>query len=501
MQTCLVFPPFSNPTFIPYHCLDLIGYIQNRSPNSTIDFVDWNIACFNSTINESVEPFKTFQLYKNYTKYLQLAHNIAYQWSQIANALSAECFNFLQEETECPQFIREQFSKELIFNIDCIAFSLTYHQRGGLSQLFATIAAAKWISEIKPNIKIIIGGALLNHLDPKEILQCFPFIDVVFVKESEESFAHYLSNPEEINHIPNLVYRNESGIIATQETNNIEHSIDYSPSLSHINFSDYLLPTSVISIQYQRGCAWNKCQFCAQNHSYFSEGSGDGTQNFVKKINYLKDCGVAHFYISDQMLLPQNINFFSKLFSGQNCHWTFMCFPQKGFSKEVLLTAKNSGCDWVTWGVESGSEYILKLMNKPIQIDIVEETIATAHSIGIKNVLLLMYGYPGETPADFDLTIQLIKKLTPHFYDHSLSPFHLLRHSSLLNQAREKGLSLFEPEIIFQNHLGSIHSNLIPFSHPTTNHDWYPSHLPPMKTTTPYAEHMIILSAIHKEFD
>jgi len=71
---------------------------------------------------------------------------------------------------------------------------------------------------------------------------------------------------------------------------------------------------------------------------------------------------------------------------------------------------KASGCKHVIFGIESGSQRIVDLMRKHYQIEDADRTIRWMHEAGITATCNFMFGFPGETDADFQETLGFLKR-------------------------------------------------------------------------------------------
>ncbi len=80
-----------------------------------------------------------------------------------------------------------------------------------------------------------------------------------------------------------------------------------------------------------------------------------------------------------------------------------------------------AGIAWVAWGVESGSQKILDSIKKDIKVENVIKDFALTKKAGIKSLAFMMLGFPGETPADINLTARLVKKIKPE-----ITRFHIV---------------------------------------------------------------------------
>lgn len=75
------------------------------------------------------------------------------------------------------------------------------------------------------------------------------------------------------------------------------------------------------------------------------------------------------------------------------------------------LAAAGAQIVWV--GAESGSQSILDAMEKGTRVEQIYEATRKLHEHGVKVGFFLQFGYPGETRADIELTLQMVRDLQP----------------------------------------------------------------------------------------
>ena len=74
-------------------------------------------------------------------------------------------------------------------------------------------------------------------------------------------------------------------------------------------------------------------------------------------------------------------------------------------------------------GVESGSDHILKLMNKKIKAQQIKDAVKALATAGIKTTTYWLIGHPGETEEDFIATLDLIEEIGDYIYEADCNPF------------------------------------------------------------------------------
>src|SRR3989338_4772616 len=70
-----------------------------------------------------------------------------------------------------------------------------------------------------------------------------------------------------------------------------------------------------------------------------------------------------------------------------------------------------AGCNYISISPESGSDEVLKLMDKPVNIEYARKMVRSMAGRGIYSQACFVIGYPGETKADLSKTTALVKKL------------------------------------------------------------------------------------------
>jgi radical SAM superfamily enzyme YgiQ (UPF0313 family) len=80
--------------------------------------------------------------------------------------------------------------------------------------------------------------------------------------------------------------------------------------------------------------------------------------------------------------------------------------------EEMLFSMRKAGCNQISYGVESGSQPILKRIRKGITVEQVDRAVKMSANMGFKRIsVYFMVSLPGETMKDIKLTFDLIKRL------------------------------------------------------------------------------------------
>lgn len=79
--------------------------------------------------------------------------------------------------------------------------------------------------------------------------------------------------------------------------------------------------------------------------------------------------------------------------------------------EEIVDVMKESGCRMISFGVESGSDAVLKLMQKKINAKMIDKAVNIVKGRGLIARCSFIFGYPGERFIDSLSTIKLCRKL------------------------------------------------------------------------------------------
>ena len=123
---------------------------------------------------------------------------------------------------------------------------------------------------------------------------------------------------------------------------------------------------------------------------------------------------------------------------GLNLKW--VCEARlDNLDRELVSLMVEAGCTRVKLGVESGSDRILKTLNKGITTDTIRQGVAIIKEYRLPLTIYLMVGFPGETNEDLHKTIELAKELDADYYSLSvLAPYYGTQIWNTLQESGEK---------------------------------------------------------------
>lgn len=296
------------------------------------------------------------------------------------------------------------------------------------TQIHFAIEAAKVVRECtNGKIPIVWGGPHPSIL-PEQTLRS-EYVDIVCIGEGDVTFYEIvkaLETGSSLSAVRGIAFKDGSQVITTPSTDLIDVEELLPVPWELINVEDYIHPDMYLKKsprtldigQTSRGCPFN-CGFCcsaslrmrkwrAMSVEKSSEVIAEPVKRFKLNGIWIRD---DEFYIDRERA--------SKICEGiirknLNIHWYTSGTRADIFNKaseEQTALLKKSGAYVLKIGAESGSDRILKLMNKGITVQDTIEANLKAKRHGIIPAFALMIGFPTETFEEMNKTIEFAFRL------------------------------------------------------------------------------------------
>lgn len=253
--------------------------------------------------------------------------------------------------------------------------------------------------------------------------------DFLVIGEGEQTFyelVNELNSTQEYSTIDGLAYRKANGEFVKNKPRIKIKEIDElpKPNRKKIDLSKYLAVwkefhgKSTLNISTQRGCPYT-CQWCSTavyGQSYRRRNPKLVVDEIEALIaDYKPD---ALWFVDDVFTVSHKwIKAFSEEMQNRGISIPFECITRaERLSEEVLAQLKSIGCFRVWIGAESGSQRIIDLMKRQVDINKVAEMMQLTQTFGMEAGTFIMVGYPTETKTDIDLTIDYLKRANPNHF-------------------------------------------------------------------------------------
>ena len=233
---------------------------------------------------------------------------------------------------------------------------------------------------------------------------------LIFILKKIKNKKELLSNEKLLSQIPNLAVCKNNKIFYSGYKK-IDLNETYTPDYADYNLNKYLAPEKILLYSPTRGCYWKKCSFC--NYGFKMKYQEIPVKNAINEIINLKEnYEVDHFYISGDVISPRYLIKFAKAIIENkiSIKWSCDLRIEEEYSKEICEMFYKSGLRSVAFGIESGSDRILKLINKGITKAKIKKINKNFYSSEIATQWMTFTFHPGETQVDAEKTIELINQ-------------------------------------------------------------------------------------------
>ena len=193
------------------------------------------------------------------------------------------------------------------------------------------------------------------------------------------------------------------------------------------NYNYELLGDHLALLETTRGCPFS-CLYCLKDMfggKAFRKKSAEKVAGEIDCIVRQAGAKSLYFYdlefTADRNLVVELCNHMIK--NRYNIPW---CCQTRADSVDAALLAlmKRAGCTLIHFGVETGSEKIMQVINKKISLSSIEKGIRLTQKAGIGTACFFMFGFPGETLRDMEETIRFSLKLNPSYASfHIATPY------------------------------------------------------------------------------
>ncbi len=317
------------------------------------------------------------------------------------------------------------------------------------SQLFGGLTLARLLRRHKgPGTHLTLGGNYFLRvrqtlLDRPAFLETFA--DSVLMGEAEGSMlslVQALEADEPLEKVPNLVFLEEgAGPRFTFPKSAVPLAARRLPDLDGLPLKDYFTPEIVLVTRASKGCSWQKCTFC--DTDYGIKPDIRPLQSLLAEVEMARTrWGIENFEFIDESMDPAWLEEFSSrlLERGTRVHFFGNGRTEKAFTPERLEKAARAGLTMILWGIESGCERIMELIQKGVDFHSRLEILRAARRAGLWNFAFIFFGFPSETEEEALQTIRLIRENRDIINAYGRSVFTLGKHSRIRGSARRLGI-------------------------------------------------------------
>jgi anaerobic magnesium-protoporphyrin IX monomethyl ester cyclase len=261
---------------------------------------------------------------------------------------------------------------------------------------------------------LLVAGGPLASCSPATFLDDF---DLVVIGEGEQTIQEIVKAYEaglDFSSIRGLEYRHQGATIQTQKRE-LQQDLDKIPfpardlfqNQKYIDHWRKRFGHSTTTVITTRGCPFD-CEFCSNavfGTTYRERSAG----NVLNEVEEALALGYDRIHFADDVftLNGKRVMQICEEILARGMDFKWECLGRvDSIDKAISAIMKKAGCDQIFFGIESGDESILKLMNKKIKLDQARRAVESAREAGLKTGAFFILCYPGETDETVLKTIR-----------------------------------------------------------------------------------------------
>jgi anaerobic magnesium-protoporphyrin IX monomethyl ester cyclase len=314
-------------------------------------------------------------------------------------------------------------------------------------QLQPAYAFALKIKRELPHVHVTCGGPgitqMLIRLTGKRLARALGPFDSACVFEGEHTLlglVRALEDKRPLRECSNVVVRDKLMGARWLSGHGMEDlKVLPPPDFDGLPLATYLAPRLVLPYDPTRGCYWGKCTFC--HYGLAEVGTAAYREREVVAIvEHLRALSTKHgtryFYLSQDSVAPKTIVKLAQAIvdAGLDIRWATDLKPEKYLTKERAETLRKAGAVACALGVESGSDRVLKLIDKGAPLAVVSTVVDHLAGVGIAAEAMCFTDFPTETHDEAISTLDFVGERSEQLAVYIVGEFGLT-HGSLVAQS------------------------------------------------------------------
>ncbi|HRY29739.1 MAG TPA: radical SAM protein, partial [Elusimicrobiota bacterium] len=332
-----------------------------------------------------------------------------------------------------------------------------------------SLELARRVKKEDPSRVVVFGGPQCSRAQAGRHFVKEPCVDAVCLLEGEEVLVDVVRQVRRRGSldgpIPGVLMRVDDRPVDAGDRPLLEDMDglpipDYSDFAEGIVGKKYRQPER-LEIFDSRGCV-RQCHFCSEWQFWRRFRSMSGDRIFREMtLQMSRYPGVDYFYFIGS-LLNGDMRALSRLCdlileNGVKVRFAGQAIVRPDMDRDFLRKLARAGCEWLGVGIESGSERVLKNMNKHFTVANAEQVLKDAHEAGIGLQINILFGPPTETREDFQETLSFLRRVRPNIDTVLASQsFTVVDKGTMLNTHPEKfGITGVDHHLFWESEDGS----------------------------------------------
>ena len=291
-------------------------------------------------------------------------------------------------------------------------------------QFLAAVTLAALIRDAGLRCHITAGGPHISMLREQipNVPVLFDLFDSFVVFDGEVPLLRLveaLDRSDDLNEnlakVPNLIYRRSGSReicsnphLPTVEARQVQNEI--TPDFDGLPLDRYLSPDLVLPLITAHGCYFGKCAFCNVGYgdqSHYHPFQAEKIAKQMQLMNEKYQC--QHIFFVDEAIPPRILRLLTEILDQDSqIHWGGAVRFEKVLTDDLLAKLPSVGCLMMLFGLESASEPIMDRMIKGTQLKEMSRILHSGTAAGIWMHTFFFFGFPGESVADAQETVNFI---------------------------------------------------------------------------------------------
>ncbi|WBB96886.1 MULTISPECIES: RiPP maturation radical SAM C-methyltransferase [unclassified Solwaraspora] len=322
-----------------------------------------------------------------------------------------------------PEFIDEIAARIVDRAPDLVGFTSTFQQNT------AALATARAVKKLDPRIRTALGGANCDGEQGAALHRNFSFIDFVVRGEGEAAFPQLLTalaaapadSPADFSSIEGLCWATPDGrhVANPMSTAPLPPAEIVSPDytgyferLARSKANNWVEPRLVV--EGARGCWWGEkhhCTFCGLNGSFMQFRSKHPGRFYDEIIGLVERHQVLDMFVVDNILDMSYVNSLLPRLAESDYDLRLQYEIKSNMRGPQVQALADAGLVSVQPGIENLNSRVLKIMDKGVTGCLNVRMLRDAETSGITIAWNYLYGFPGETDADYQSIIDQMPAL------------------------------------------------------------------------------------------
>ena len=271
-----------------------------------------------------------------------------------------------------------------------------------------TIMAVRSLREAFPDRKIVLGGVGSKAVEEK-ILSRFPWMEVICRGEAERTgpeLLRTLRQGGDLAEVDGISFRDADGTIRHAPDRARITQLDSIPfpAFDKVELSRY----AGYGMMTSRGSPY-PCTFCSVAPVWNLESHCRGAVNIVDEMEFLhRQAGVDLFLFQDEFFVSgkKQVMVFCDELNSRGIDVQWKAFGRVNLVDDDMMRAMaDCGCVELRFGIESGSDRLLKEIKKGFTTAETLDVVPRAVEIFPRVDTFFVWGFPFETMEDFNQTL------------------------------------------------------------------------------------------------